>query len=161
MKRALPIRASLWERFHEKVSPEPNSGCWIWTGAVKEHGYGVIGLGRRGTGTAKAHRVAYELYKGPIADGLFVLHSCDIPSCVNPDHLRLGSQSDNMRDCVKRKRHVMPDNRGERATWAKLTAEMARDIKTRTKTGPEYAKLYGVSKSAIYRIWEGSNWCSA
>src|SRR5574340_590014 len=82
------IQRSLLERFFDKVSPEALTGCWLWTGAVKELGYGVIGLGTREQGTSKAHRVSWELHNGPIPSGLNVLHSCDTPSCVNPDHLR-------------------------------------------------------------------------
>jgi hypothetical protein len=152
------LHKSLWDRFHDKFVPDPNSGCWLWTGASKELGYGVIGLGHREDGTAKAHRVAYQLYKGDIPQGMNVLHSCDLPCCVNPAHLRLGTLSDNSRDCVSRGRHKTPDNRGERATWAKLNAEKVAQIKNREMTGAAYAKLYGVSKSTIYQIWSGRNW---
>lgn len=158
-KRHLKLRASLWDRFHDKISPEPNSGCWLWTGATKELDYGVIGLGRREEGTDKAHRVAYRLYKGDIG-GLNVLHSCDTPCCVNPDHLFLGSLSDNMRDCVRKRRNAVPDNRGERASWSKLTDEAVADIKTRRLKGREFAKLYGVSNSAVFNIWRGVSWKS-
>lgn len=152
------LHKSLWDRFHDKFVPDPNSGCWLWTGASKELGYGVIGLGHREDGIAKAHRVAYQLYKGDIPQGMNVLHSCDLPCCVNPAHLRLGTLSDNARDCVSRGRHKTPDNRGERATWAKLNAEKVAQIKNREMTGAAYAKLYGVSKSTIYQIWSGRNW---
>lgn len=152
------LHKSLWDRFHDKFVPDPNSGCWLWTGAVKELGYGVIGLGHREDGTAKAHRVAYQLYKGDIPQGMNVLHSCDLPCCVNPAHLRLGTLSDNSRDCVSRGRHKIPNNRGERATWAKLNAEKVAQIKKRELAGTAYAKLYGVSKSTIYQIWSGRNW---
>lgn len=154
------LRKSLWDRFHDKFVPDPNSGCWLWTGAAKELGYGVIGLGHRGDGTAKAHRVAYQLYKGDIPQNMNVLHSCDLPCCVNPAHLRLGTLSDNSQDCVSRGRHRRPDNRGERAAWAKLNAEKVATIKKREMTGTAYAKLYGVSKSAIYEIWSGKNWAT-
>lgn len=160
MKRNLKLRASLIDRFEDKYIPEPNSGCWLWTGAVKELGYGVIGLGRREQGTAKAHRVSYELYKGKIPDGMSILHSCDNPSCVNPAHLSVGTLSDNMRDCVKKGRNFCPDNSGEKASWAKLTAESVADIRRKEMTGPQYAKKYGVSKSAIYAVWGGDNWKS-
>jgi hypothetical protein len=152
------LRKSLWDRFHDKFVPDPNSGCWLWTGAAKELGYGVIGLGHRGDGTAKAHRVAYQLYKGDIPQGMNVLHSCDLPCCVNPAHLRLGTLSDNSQDCVARGRHKIPDNRGERATWAKLNVEKVEQIKKREMAGTAYARLYGVSKSTIYQIWSGRNW---
>lgn len=154
------LHKSLWDRFHDKAMPEPNTGCWIWTGATKELGYGVIGLGRREQGTAKAHRVAYTLYKGEIPTGLSILHSCDNPWCVNPIHLRAGTLSDNMKDCVARKRNFVPNNRGENATWAKLTVEAVYHIRERLMTGILYAKLYNVSKSTIYAVWNGDNWAT-
>ena len=138
--------------------PEPNTGCWLWTGAVKEHGYGVIGLGGRDEGTAKAHRVAWKLYRGDIPENGCILHRCDQPMCVNPNHLFCGSLSDNMKDCVRKGRHRLPNNRGENAKWAKLTLDAVQDIRRRLATGPEYAARYGVSKSAIYEIWRGRNW---
>lgn len=159
MKRVLKLRASLWDRFHDKISPEPNSGCWLWTGGTNEHGYGIIGLGRRSEGVGKAHRVAYRLYKCDPGDGV-VMHKCDNPACVNPDHLALGSLSDNSRDCARKGRNFVPDNRGERARWAKLSAEQVADIRKREKAGTEYARAYGVSKSAVYQIWSGDNWAS-
>jgi hypothetical protein len=155
------LRKSLQERFDEKVVPEPNSGCWIWTGATKELGYGVIGLGRRSDGTDKAHRVSYRLYCGDIPDGMAVCHRCDTPACVNPDHLFLGTLADNMQDCVAKGRNFIPDNRGERANWAKLTSDAVAHIRERVMTGPEYGRLYGVSKSAVYQIWDGTNWAGA
>src|SRR5574340_407485 len=154
------IQRSLLERFFDKVSPEALTGCWLWTGAVKELGYGVIGLGTREQGTSKAHRVSWELHNGPIPSGLNVLHSCDTPSCVNPDHLRLGTLSDNARDCVNRGRLKLPDNRGERAAWSKLTAADVLEIKTRQASGADYARRFNVSRSAIYEIWRGKNWAS-
>jgi hypothetical protein len=151
-------RKSLWDRFHDKVMPEPNTGCWLWTGATKELGYGVIGLGRREEGTAKAHRVAWKLYKGEIPEGMNVLHRCDMPACVNPRHLFCGTLADNMQDCVQKGRNFVPNNKGENAKWAKLDAEKVAEIRTRKLKGTEYARQYGVSKSAIYEIWRGKNW---
>jgi hypothetical protein len=154
------LRMSLQERFDAKVVPEPNSGCWIWTGATKELGYGVIGLGRRGDGTDKAHRVSYRLHCGEIPDGMAVCHRCDTPACVNPDHLFLGTLADNMQDCVAKGRNFIPDNRGERAAWSKLTSDAVAHIRKRVMTGPEYGRLYGVSRSSVYQIWRGKNWAS-
>lgn len=158
-KRHLKLRASLWDRFHDKVSPEPNSGCWLWTGAVKEYGYGVIGLGRRSEGIQKAHRVAYRLYKCDPGDKI-VMHKCDNPYCVNPDHLALGTLADNMQDCVRKGRNFVPNNRGENAKWAKLTIRAVTEIRKRERRGTEYARMYGVSKSAVYQIWAGQNWAT-
>ena len=154
------IRASLWDRFHDKFVPDPNSGCWLWTAAVKEFGYGVMGLGHREDGIEKAHRVSYKLYKGDIPAGMNVLHSCDVACCVNPQHLRLGTLADNARDCVSRNRHKTPDNKGEKAKWAKLNAAKVIHIKKKEMTGVAYAKLYNVSKSSIYEIWRGKNWAT-
>jgi hypothetical protein len=159
-KRHLKLRASLSDRFNAKAEPVTESGCWIWTGAVKEYGYGVIGLGRREEGIERAHRVAYRLYKGEIPTGLCVLHHCDTPACCNPAHLYLGTLKDNAQDMVQRGRLKLPDNRGERAKWAKLSEAAVRDIRQRAMTGPGYAKLYGVSKNAVYQIWSGNNWAS-
>lgn len=160
MRKKGQIVRSLWDRFHDKVFPEPMSGCWLWDGAVKELGYGVIGLGTREQGTAKAHRVAYQLYKGEIPLGLSILHRCDNPSCVNPAHLYAGTLKENSRDCVSRGRNFVPDNRQEKSVGAKLTAADVLEIRKRLMTGVEYAKKYGVSKSAIYEIWRGKNWAS-
>lgn len=154
------LRKSLSDRFHDKIAYEPNSGCWLWTGAINTLGYGLIGLGHRSDGIAKAHRVSYELHNGEIPTGLCVLHRCDNPYCVNPDHLFVGTLSDNMKDCVQKKRNFIPDNRAEKATWAKLTKENVLHIKEREMTGLNYAKLYSVSKSTIFSIWSGKNWQS-
>ena len=137
---------------------DKTDGCWLWTGAKKELGYGVIGLGRRAEGTEKAHRVSYRLYKGEIAEGQCVLHKCDNPSCVNPDHLSVGTLSDNMRDCVRKRRNFVPDNRGEKSTTRKLSKSDVLEIRKREMTGREYAKKYGVSKSTVFAIWRGVNW---
>jgi len=81
------------ERFLDKVYPEPNTGCWLWGGAVNSRGYGNFrnGYGR----TVGAHRFSYELYKGPIPDGLHIDHLCSFPNCVNPDHLEAVSLREN------------------------------------------------------------------
>lgn len=159
-RKAGYVQATLAERFYDKCSPEPNSGCWLWTGAVKELGYGVMGRGGRKDGIVKAHRASWEIHNGPIPDGMAVCHKCDVPSCVNPDHLFLGTLSDNMRDCVAKGRLRTPDNRGERAGWAKLNADAVRDIRTRAHTGKSYALKYGVSKSTVFAVWSGNNWAS-
>lgn len=157
-QRNLKLRKSLSERFHEKIIPITESGCWLWIGATKELGYGVIGLGRRTQGTSKAHRVSWELYNGNIPKGMNVLHKCDIPSCVNPKHLFIGTLSDNMKDCVNKKRNFVPNNSKENAKWAKLNNQSVEHIRKKEMSGVDYAKLYNVSKSAIYNIWSGLSW---
>ncbi len=95
----------LADRFHKKHQPVPFSGCWLWTAAAAGNGYGYIGRGRAGEGMEYAHRVSWKIHKGPIPKGKQVLHRCDTPPCVNPDHLFLGDVSANMRDCVAKGRH--------------------------------------------------------
>ena len=78
------VTKKLLDRFMAKVSPEPNSGCWLWVGAITAQGYGSIG---KGVKTYMAHRVSYELFKGPIPAELHIDHLCRVRCCVNPDHL--------------------------------------------------------------------------
>lgn len=156
-------RVTLEERFHQKYQPVPWSGCWIWTSATKEHGYGVIGKGARKDGTIKAHRLSYLIHKGDIPDGKIVMHLCNNPLCVNPDHLEAGTRKQNSQYMVYCGRLKLPDNKGEKASWSKITEEAAKEIieaqNTKTKgTGTYLAKKFNVSRSAIYEIWGGKNW---
>ena len=92
---------SVLERFENRYIPEPNSGCWLWIAGQSSAGYGYFRYeGRNQT----AHRVSHLLFKGFIEEGLDACHSCDNPSCVNPDHLFKGTRSDNMKDCVAKGR---------------------------------------------------------
>ena len=93
------------ERFWQKVIR--HDGCWGWAGSVGSTGYAQMGS-RKGEGvwrSMKASRFSFELHVGPIPDGMCVCHSCDNPICVNPEHLFLGTQLDNMKDKVKKGRH--------------------------------------------------------
>lgn len=98
-------RIPLKERFLSKVNKSGPKGCWIWTGCLSV-GYGLF----YNKGQWKAHRVSWELHKGKIPHGLWVLHKCDNPPCVNPDHLFLGTQSENMKDAYLKGRLVPPVN---------------------------------------------------
>lgn len=88
-------------RFWNKAAVVP-SGCWLWTKAKDHRGYGRYEHNGR---TSAAHRVAHEALIGPIPEGLNVLHGCDTPNCVNPSHLRAGTQGENLQDCVARGRN--------------------------------------------------------
>jgi hypothetical protein len=100
---AHPLRAipTLRERFDANWEPVPECGCWIWTGSHASNGYGRVLLCKGGV---SAHRVSYELNVGPIPPGLRVLHKCDTRSCVNPDHLFLGTTQDNATDMARKDR---------------------------------------------------------
>ena len=156
------MRQSLADRFEAKVERIPFMGCWVWMGAANKHGYGLIGRGRRGDGNEKAHRAAYRLYRGDIPEKKIMLHKCGNPNCVNPWHLEPGTHKENSADMIRMGRHFQPDNSCENAKWRKLNSEAVLDIRAhkggKKGTGTVLAQKYGVSKSAIYRIWEGKNW---
>lgn len=97
-------RSPLADRLAGKYQIDPTTGCWNWTACTDKHGYGQIALGGKHGGQALAHRVSYELHVGQIPDGMMVLHSCDNPACINPAHLRIGTQIDNMADMASRDR---------------------------------------------------------
>ncbi|HXU04371.1 MAG TPA: HNH endonuclease [Polyangia bacterium] len=143
------------ERFERHCAPEPNTGCTLWFGGSDVRGYGRFFLGGK---VIVASRAAWELARGPIPTGLWVLHHCDNPPCVNPDHLFLGTHTDNMRDCVAKGRFVRPN--GPPAN-RKLTEQSVRDIRVGRKRGllcRELANSFGVSKSTIIAATTGPNW---
>lgn len=94
MSRRVPLERRFWSKVDKSAG---DSGCWLWMAARNARGYGCVGRDV-GRGYWLAHRVSWELANGPIPDGLFVLHRCDVPSCVNPHHLFVGTNADNMRD---------------------------------------------------------------
>lgn len=96
-----PRSREAWGRFEEKYTPEPNTGCWLWMGGVGGGGYGTFHYDSE----RLAHRVSYLMHRGTIGD-LCVLHVCDVPLCVNPDHLFLGTYVDNAVDCLRKGRHA-------------------------------------------------------
>jgi len=144
-------------------------GCWEFTGAKNNKGYGHIGVGGRGTGQILAHRAAYECFVGPIPPGMFVLHHCDNPSCVNPDHLYVGTQKDNIRDAVNRGRHFTPTLPGEGNQNVRVTDKQVEKMRAeykgrqspnRPRTGPtlkELAAKYGISLVQTHRIVTGQS----
>ena len=106
----LPRTATIKDRLEAYSMPEPNSGCWLWLGSVKGGEYGQI---RIHCVNMFAHRVSYEEYVGPIPEETQVLHRCDTPSCINPSHLFLGTQRDNMEDMAAKGRGRGPQKEYE------------------------------------------------
>jgi HNH endonuclease len=97
------------ERLFALSIPEPNSGCWLWLAAVAPNGYGKICItANRAKQSIGAHRVSYETFNGAIPPNLLVLHRCDNRACINPDHLFVGTQKDNVDDMNKKGRHPHP-----------------------------------------------------
>jgi hypothetical protein len=94
------------ERLWRRV--DKSDGCWLWTGAVESWGYGYMNNRRseRPPRRVRVHRLSWELANGPIPEGLWVLHTCDTPACVRPDHLFLGTVTDNNRDAARKGRYV-------------------------------------------------------
>ena len=146
---------TLIERFEYRVSPEPNTGCWLWMGGTNVWGYGLMSLGRKVDGATSAHRVSYKIYKGE-PGSLHVLHKCDNRLCVNPDHLFLGTAKDNCQDKVAKGRQQ--DQSGANGSNAKLTDADVEDIRTGRLRGSDFARLYGVSPQSICDIQKGRTW---
>lgn len=101
-KRPAPKR--IQDRILGLCIPEPNSGCWLWLGAVKSNGYGNVSLG--GGKFTQAHRASYIAFVGAIPVGMVICHQCDNKLCVNPDHLKLGTYKDNSREARERGRRA-------------------------------------------------------
>lgn len=147
---------TLRERFEEQYIPEPMSGCWLWTAWTDVQGYGRIRFG--GGKRMGAHRASYLIHKGALDSNLCVLHRCDTPSCVNPDHLFLGTNNDNVRDRVKKDRSCR--RLGIENVSAKLKEAQVLEIKSAPRyiTHTHLAKRFGVSGEHISRIRNGEAW---
>ncbi len=148
---------SLKERFLKKIYK--TNGCWEWT-AYKNRGYGRINAERPPNKKIRAHRLAYELFVGPIPKGMDVLHKCDNPSCVNPNHLFLGTHADNMTDRNLKGRQAF----GERHGRAKLTLRQVKEIRRLYKPrscefgSGALSERYGVSHTTILDIVKREKW---
>jgi hypothetical protein len=144
------LEPRFWEKVHKTTR-----GCWLWSGATAS-GYGVI----RAHGSRRmlsAHRVSYELHRGPITAGMEVCHTCDVKSCVNPEHLFLGTDADNSRD-ASRKGLL---GHGERNPMAVLTVEkvaLIRRDRAKGLTFRELAKRHGISQGHACNIVNGKRW---
>ena len=157
-------------RFWAKVA-KTDDGCWNWTASKRYKGYGAFCY-YRDDGTlvqGRAHRYSWEIHNGDIPDGMFVLHSCDNPACVNPDHLFLGTNQDNVDDMMRKGRH-RPKTRNtvcvESGKWKKGTSHwnyrlddsVIVAIRNDRLCGLSYSilsKKYGVNMSYVFRICTG------
>ncbi|NDU91583.1 MAG: HNH endonuclease [Ferrovum sp.] len=150
-------RLSLEEKIAAKTRHEGD--CIVWTGHISAKGYGRIRLKGK---YRFAHRVVYEMHRGPIPDGLLVMHSCDNPPCVNIKHLSLGTQLDNVRDMQNKGRAVIL--RGATHPSIKLSTEQIEAIKSRYRPhdkqngGPALGREFGVHQKTILAIIHGKHW---
>ena len=133
-----------------------DSGCFEWIGHKHQQGYGLIYFNHK---IRKAHRIMYSEYVGPIPDGMIIRHTCDNPSCVNPDHLLLGTQAENIKDRHSRNRNHHP--KGELNVKAKLSKQDVDHIRSSTFGSKQLATYYDVSVSTIDRVRSRATWNDA
>lgn len=156
----MSVKVTWAERLQMFLDGPHAEGCWEWDGGHSWKGYKKVWLRGR---PAYAHRVAYRWLRGPIPDGLDILHSCDNPSCVNPDHLRAGTHLENMQDKKARGRQPTgaalnrPQN-GSQNHMAKITEEDVVDIYTNGLSGAECCRVYGVSPATVSMIRSRTVW---
>lgn len=141
------LRPNAFKTFWHKVNKDAPDGCWLWTASVKPNGYGHFCVGGK---DYMSHRWSYELAHGPIPKGMHVLHSCDVPACVNPIHLRLGTHAENMRESASKLRTGM----------AKLNPDQVREIRRLIGTMQlkQIAAKFNINASIIWKIREGRLW---
>lgn len=144
----------LWTRFFKKIMPEPNTGCWLWSGAPYGEGYGSFM--HKGV-IMRAHRFSYLIHKGEIPDGLHVLHTCDVRCCVNPDHLFLGTNIDNINDKIKKGRQA----NGASINNSKLVGDQVMEIVSLYNSGnsiKSISKIFNITTANLYYIVSGITW---
>lgn len=148
--------APVEERFWRYVNKTPS--CWEWTGSKRRFGYGSIQECGKDGRYLQAHRLSYQMHVGPIPDGFFVMHKCDNPSCVNPDHLQIGTPRDNTQDMIAKGRKNVVAPVGEKNGKSKLTEDLARYIKSSSSTNAQLARELNLSPNCIRGVRTGRTW---
>lgn len=150
-------------KWSDEAHPLLKTKCLLWTGSLRAHGYGQCWF--RGKCARKAHRVSWILHNGEIPKDMAVLHRCDVPACVNPEHLFLGTQLDNIADMAAKRRRVNPPpQHGQSNYGAKLTWQLVRKIRGEHSQGAktsELAKKYGLQFGPMWRIVTMRGWKEA
>lgn len=147
---------SVEKRFWKFV--EKSDGCWNWTGQ-KIRGYGRISAGAKGESSLGAHRLSWEIHNNSkVPDGLFVMHKCDNPSCVNPEHLTVGTPKDNFYDMVSKGRRVVVAPKGVFNGKAILDEDKVRFIRQSKLNHAQTAKALNVSISCVRGVRSGRTW---
>lgn len=150
-KMQMDKHGSISDRFHSRYKKTDN-GCWTWIAHTDKDGYGILPTN---SASIRAHRFSYELYIGVIPEELVVCHKCDNPSCVNPEHLFIGTVKDNCQDMLSKGRDKMV---GSKNNKAKLNENDIKNIRNSTESYQSIAIEYNVSISTIKRIRSGKNW---
>jgi hypothetical protein len=153
-------RESLVDRFWNKFK-RPKKGCWEWAGAKDPNGYGNIeeGHGSKSCRTVHpAHRLSWKLFNGPIPNGMRVLHKCDNPSCVRPDHLFLGTQKDNLVDCKNKGRTAKGEKNGRSKLRQKDIDKIRKLCSSGKHTQQEIASIFNINQSHVSRIISNFVW---
>jgi len=133
----------LTKRLLSKVNK--TESCWLWTGAMNSAGYGLFSFEGK---EALAHRFSYRLFTGEIPDGLVILHSCDVRECINPEHLSVGTHTENMEDCLAKGRHNSQlSNFLDHTQKAEIRIKYLQNKVSMDKLASEY----GVAKTTIFR----------
>lgn len=136
-------------QFWDNAMPVTECGCWIWMAGSSGDGYGIYR-------SVRAHRYSWRMHFGKIPPGMHVLHRCDVPLCVNPDHLFLGTHAENMGDKQAKGRCA----RGENHPDARLTAADVRAIRLSSETNATLAERYGVGLTTVWKARNGRTWRS-
>ena len=139
------------ERFHKLWRPATND-CWEWVGAIHKSGYGVFGVDRK---AVPAHRASYQLFVGDIPDGMCICHTCDNRKCVNPDHLWVGTQTENIEDRHTKGRNASKERNGN-SKLCSLDAWLIRELPH--INARDIAEWFGISRTQVYRIRNGEYW---
>lgn len=146
--------SSLAESIWANCIPVTESGCWIWINAtLSKNGYGQLTYQKE---HLLSHRAAWIAFVGDIPEGQFVLHKCDIKTCVNPDHLFLGTQRENVDDMFAKNRQAKRTSLTSKQ--AKLTPQQVSEIRLSPMSNRELRKQYSIGKSAIHNIKNGTSW---
>lgn len=152
-----PKPKPILDRFWSKVDKRGPDDCWLWTSSTVNGGYGIFSHGKERT---RAHRFAWTIAHGPVPDGMFVCHSCDVPGCVNERHLWIGSNAENLADMAAKGRKVTTPMNGESNGGAKLTFDKVLAIRGSFLGSTVLSRIYGVCPEQIRRIKDGRKWAN-
>jgi hypothetical protein len=146
------------ERFWRGVDRKGADECWLYVRGARRGKYGLFQSGGKGSPHVGAHRYSYEIHKGPIPEGLLVMHSCDVPRCVNPAHLSVGTYKQNAADMIAKGRHSRIAPLGSQNGKSKLNEELALMIKCSSETNAQLSRKLGLSPTTIRGVRIGRTW---